>query len=78
MCIGRREEKEEREARTTTDEGMHPEAPQERTRMVSRSVPISGIRITASPGQDRSTVNDEIPCSDEPSPDCLQNGKHEK
>src|SRR5258708_16064593 len=36
--VGRRKEKEERQAGTTTDEGMHSEASQKRTRMGSGSV----------------------------------------
>jgi hypothetical protein len=46
MSIGRRKQKEEWQARTATDEGMNAEAAQERTRMVSGSVPEGGIRIT--------------------------------
>jgi hypothetical protein len=49
MRMSRREQKEERQARTATDEGMYPVAQQQRTRMVSRSVPKGGIRVTASP-----------------------------
>jgi len=39
---------------------MNSEASQKGKRMLSRSVPIGGIRITTSPGQDRSTINDEV------------------
>ena len=42
------------------------------------SVPEGRIGITASPGQDGSTVNDEITGSDESSSDGLQNGQHEE
>jgi hypothetical protein len=57
---------------------MHTEAPQKRTRMVSRSMPEGGIRITASPSQDGSTVNDEVTSSDESSSDGLQNNENKK
>ncbi len=78
MSIRRRKQKEERQARTATDEGMHPQA--------SRSVDEDGERerahrrigVAASPSQDGSTVNDEITGSDEPSSDDLQNGQHEE
>jgi hypothetical protein len=57
---------------------MHPEATQKRTRMMSRSVPISGIGITASPGEERSAVNDEIASAHESRLERLQHGEHEK
>ncbi|HEX4714491.1 MAG TPA: hypothetical protein VH164_06155 [Ktedonobacteraceae bacterium] len=47
MEIGRGEQKEEGQARTPTDERMHPEASQKRTRMLRRSMTIGGIRISA-------------------------------
>jgi hypothetical protein len=46
--------------------------------MVSRSVPIGGIRITTSPSQNGSTVNDEITGPDEPSSQSLQNDQHKE
>ena len=46
--------------------------------MMSRSVPKGSIRITASPGEDGSAVNDEIAGSDKSSSDGLQNGEHEE
>jgi hypothetical protein len=57
---------------------MYPVAQQQRTRMVSRSVPEGGIRVTAPPSEDGGTVNDEITGSDESSSDGLQNSKHEE
>ena len=71
-------EEEERQARTTTDEGVHSEASQQRKRMVGRSVPEGRVRITTSPGQDGSTINDEITCPNESSSESLQNGEHEE
>jgi hypothetical protein len=78
MSVSRREQKEERQARTATDKGMHPKASQERTRMVSGSVPNGSIGITTSPGQDGSTINDEITSSDESSSESLQNDQDKK
>jgi len=78
MSRSRREQKEERQARTATDEGMNPVAQQQRTRMVSRSVPEGGIRVTVSPSQDGGTVNDEITGSDESSSESLHNSEHEE
>src|SRR5437588_2729642 len=64
MGIGGPDQEVHGQARTTTEQGMHPIAPQERTRMVSRSVPHRGIGILSAPGQDGSTINDEIAGSD--------------
>ena len=46
--------------------------------MVSGSVPKGGIRVPASPGQDGSTINDEITRPDESLLDGLENGQHEE
>jgi hypothetical protein len=46
--------------------------------MMGRSMSKGGIRITASPSQNGSTVNDEIPGSNEPSSDGRENREHEK
>src|SRR2546423_10602538 len=78
MGVSRREKKEERQARTTTDEGVHPEASQKWKRMVSGSVPEGRVRITTSPSQDGSTINDEITCPNEPSSESLQNRENEE
>src|SRR5437588_10225292 len=64
MSMSRSKQKEERQARTATDEGMHPVAQQQGTRMMGGSVSKGRVRITASPSQDGSAVNDEIPRSD--------------
>src|SRR5947209_360600 len=53
LGVSRREQKEERQARTATDEGLHTKASQERTRMVSGSVPKGRLGITTSPGKAR-------------------------
>ena len=73
-----RKQEEERQARTATDEGMHTKATQERTRMVSRSVPKRSIGIMASPGEDGSTVNDEVTGSDESRVKSLQHCEHKE
>jgi len=78
MPVGRREQKKERETRTATDEGMHPVAQQQRAGMVSGSMAKGSIGITASPGQDRSAVNDEITCPDEPTSESVENGENEE
>jgi hypothetical protein len=57
---------------------MHTKASQKRARMMSGGMPEGGIRVTASPSQDRSTVNDEIAGSDESRADGLQNSKHKQ
>src|SRR5437764_6932285 len=78
MSGGGREQKKERETRPATDEGMHSVAQQQRAGMVSGSMAKGGIGITASPGQDRSAVNDEITCPDEPRSQSIDNGEHEE
>src|SRR5512135_2607038 len=57
---------------------MHAKASQERTRMVGRGMPKGGIRITASPSQDRSTVNEEVTSSNKPSSESLENCQDEE
>jgi hypothetical protein len=57
---------------------MYTEPSQKRPRMMSGCMPISCIRVTASPGQDRSTINDEITSPDESAADGLQNDEHKK
>ena len=78
MKMSRREEKEERQARAATDESMDPVAQQERTRMLSRSVPERGIRVTTPPSEDGGTVNNEIMGSDKSSSDGVHNSEHEE
>src|SRR6266576_5574304 len=78
VWVGRRKQKQERQARPTTDERVDPEASQKGKRMMSGSVPIGSIRVTTSPGQDGSAVNDEITGSDEPSSESLQNHQHKQ
>jgi len=78
VWISRRKQKEERETRTTTNERVNPEASQKGQGMVSGSVAVGGVRVATSPSQNGSTVNDEIPGSDEPSAQILQNHQHKE
>jgi hypothetical protein len=52
---------------------MNPEASQKGKRMLSWSVPVGGIRVTTSPGQDGSTINDEVTGSNQSSLKRLHN-----
>jgi hypothetical protein len=78
MWIGRRKQKQQRQTRPATDEGMDPEASQEGKRMVSGSVSVGGIWVTPSPSQNGSTINDQITGSDKPSAQSLQYDQHKQ
>jgi hypothetical protein len=65
MGIGGPDQEVHGQARTTTQQRMHPIASQERTRMVSRRVTQGGIGIGAAPRQDGSTINDQIAGADQ-------------
>jgi hypothetical protein len=78
MGIGRRVQKEDGQARTAAEQGMHAIAQQQGTRMLSGSMPKGGVRITASPSQDGSTVNNEITSPNEPPSNGLQNCEDEE
>jgi len=73
MGIGRRKQKQQRQARPATDEGVDPEASQKGKGMMSGSMSVGGIRVTASPSQNGSTVNDQITGSDESPSQSLHN-----
>ena len=60
MPIGWPDQEEQWQPGAATEQGMHPIAAQERTRMVGRSMAHSGIRIASAPRQDGSTINDQI------------------
>jgi hypothetical protein len=75
--VGRREQKKEGKSRSTTDERVDTKASQEGKRMVSGSMAVGGIRVTASPSENGGTVNDEIASSDESSSQRLHND-HDK
>ena len=78
VWVGRRKQKQQRQARPTTDEGVHAEASQKGQGMVSGSVTIGGIRVATSPSQNGSTVNDQITGSDQPSAQSLQHDQHKQ
>lgn len=59
MDIGGGQEETEWQTRTTADERMDARAAQERTRMLSRSMAISSIGISAVPGENGGTITDE-------------------
>jgi hypothetical protein len=46
--------------------------------MVGRGMPKGSIRITASPSQDRGTVNNEVTSSNKPSSESLENCQDEE
>ena len=46
--------------------------------MVTRSVPVGGIRVTTSSSQNGSTVNDQITGSDEPSSQRFSDREHKE
>jgi hypothetical protein len=60
MGIGWPDQEVHGQAGAATEQRMHALAPQERTQMVSRSVPQGRIRIGSAPRQDGSTLNDQI------------------
>jgi hypothetical protein len=57
---------------------VYAEASQEGKRVMGRSMPVGSIRITTTPCQNGSTVNDEIPSSDKPSTQSLQHNQHKE
>lgn len=57
---------------------MDPIPPQERTWMMSRGVPDSGIRVGSAPGEDGSTIDDQVPCADEAATDGSQDSEDEE
>ncbi len=60
MGIGRRQEEEQRQARSATQQCVDAVAAQERARVVMWGVPDGGIRIAVTPGQDGGAVDDEV------------------
>src|SRR5258708_14837027 len=79
MGVSRREQKEERQARTATDERVHTKASRSVNEDGEREhAAISRIGIMASAGQDGSTLNEEITSADESSSESLQNDQDKK
>src|ERR1700686_485102 len=65
MHIGRRDQEMYGQAGTSAEQGMDAIAAQEWTRMVCGRVTGGGIRIASAPGQDGSTINNEIASPDQ-------------
>src|SRR5213594_4008614 len=57
---------------------MHSEASQQGPRMVSGGMPKGRTRVTTSPSQNRSTVNDQVTCSDESGSNSMDNREHKE
>jgi hypothetical protein len=57
---------------------VHAETSQEGKRVMGRSMPVGSIRITTTPCQNGSTVNDQITGSDESPSQSLQNHQHKE
>lgn len=66
MRVGGREEEQQRHAGAATQQRVGAIATQQRAEMVVRSMPDGGIGVRASPGQDRCTIDDEVPRAQEP------------
>ena len=78
MGIGGPDQEVDRQPGAATEQRMHAIAPQERTRMVSRSVTQGRIRIGAAPRQDGGTINDQITGADQPRAQGAPHGQHEE
>ncbi len=66
MDIGAREQKEERQAGTAAEQRMDTIAVQERTGMLSRRMADGRIWVSAAPGEDGSTIYDQIARTNQP------------
>src|SRR5439155_26827273 len=75
MHIGRREQKEERQAGAATEQGMHAIATQEGSWMVGRGMTNGGIGISSAPSQDGSAIDDQITCPNQTAPQSRQHGE---
>jgi len=78
MNIGGRKEKKEWQTRSATDEGMDAVATQEWTRMLRRSMTKGGIRVSTTPGEDGSAIDNEITGTNQPATDGGQNTEDEE
>ena len=78
MGIGWPVQKVHGQAGAATEQRMHAIAPQERTRMVNRSVTQGSIGIGSAPPQDGSTINDQITGAYQPRLHGAPNGQHEE
>ena len=57
---------------------VHAEATQEGAGVVGRGMPVGGIRVVATPGQDGGTVHDEVAQAHDPPCDGLAHGGDEQ
>src|SRR5437763_14274552 len=78
MKVGWREQKEERQARATTEQGMHPIAQQKRTGMLSGSMTKGRIRVGATPCENGGAIDDQIASTDEPTTQSGEHAEHEE
>lgn len=78
MRIGWPDQEVQWQAGTATEQGMHPIAAQEGTRMVSRSVTKGSIGIGSAPREDGSTINNQIAGSDQTRAHGLPDREHEE
>src|SRR3989440_11991646 len=78
MGIGGPDQEVHRQAGPPTEQRMHAKAPQEWTRMVSRSVAHRGIGILSAPGQDGSTIDDQIAGPDQSAAHGAPDREHEE
>jgi len=78
MDVGWRDEKMERQARATTEQGMHAIAAQERTGMLGWSMTKGRIGIGLVPSQNGSTIDNQIACTHEATFDDRLHTEHEE
>src|SRR5258708_5475895 len=57
---------------------MNAVAAQERTRMLSRSMPIGRIRVSAMPSEKRNTINDQIAGPNQPTAESGEHAENEQ
>ena len=67
-----------RQAGASTEQGMDAIAAQQGARMMSRSMTSSGIGIASAPGQNRSTIDDQIASSDQPATHGTPDSQHKE
>src|SRR5512135_557928 len=78
MAVGWPDQEMHRQAGAAAEQGMHPVAAQERTRMVSGSVTEGGIWIGSTPSQDGSAIDDQIAGSYQTAAHGMPDHEHEE
>src|SRR5260370_512825 len=76
--VGGREKKEGRQARAATEQRMHAIATQEGAGMLSGSMTKGRIRVSASPSQDGSAIDNQIAGPNESTPQCAEDTEHKE